>query len=972
MIDPLSTAAQAPRLVRARVRAPQPQGLRRRRLVQPLVGPAAPQLTLIVAPAGAGKSTLLGHVAEAAGGPVAWLTLRPDDGGPGPVLAQLRAAFAGAVPGLAEQWPTADAALADLDALLTVPVLLVIDDLHSAREPVLRVAVEPFIEYQPDLLRIALGSRCTPDLDVTRRRLAGSMVELDADALRFRTWEVDELFRGCHAVVLRPREVTELTRRTAGWAAGLQLFHLATRRQPASTRAELLAGQRAGSRLTQEYLTRHVLDRVGDDVRDFLVATSVLDELTARRCDQLLGRDDSAARLVELERNGLFTFAEIDGQVFRYHDVLRAHLLDELAVRHGRRHARDLHRRAGQLLEAEGALTAAVRAYCRAESWQDVRRLLATGGPTLASAPGPWVDLLPESIRDQDPWVLLALGRRLLAEGALERAAEMYQRAVDGLGPVSGARAETELRRLRAWMRPAPGVVSDWASVARGLLSDPRRHLPAVPADGTATAGLLQAAGQLLAGELTAARATLAALDEHGPLTPAVQVGALLGEAIAAVLSGASDAESLVYEQLTAATKRLDMPLATRLAHGLQAIAAADLDTVRYIEGECRQAEDPWGGAVLRLLAEVAALGLVGAGDARVAALAELAGRFDALAAPALAAWAAAAGAAAGAIAGQPPDRDRLAAIEVAARALGPLPYALTLLATDPTGGAGEPAGGAARARELAVRIAEQCGAGALVAAIADRLSGPADVGARGGGLQGGLRVRCFGAFRVEADGAELDLAALRPRHQELLRLLALNANRTVHREQIVEWLWPGRAAERGLHSLQVAVSDLRKLLEPDTQRGDWARLRREHAGYRLVLDADEDCDVRGIDDQLRQARRAAQQGDPGAAVAALDVALALHTGELLPDDGAADWVVPERDRLHGDLADACDVVAGALAGAGGHAEAARLARLGLVHDRYRDGLWRRLIASLQESGNPAEATTAEAAYRTMLAELAV
>jgi DNA-binding SARP family transcriptional activator len=926
--------------------------------VQPLAGPAAPSLTLIVAPAGAGKSTLLGHLVEAAGGPVAWVTLGTDDTTAELVLAQLRAAFADAVPGVAEHWPVADAALADLEAVLAEPVLLVIDDLHSAREPVLRAVVEPLIEYQPDLLRIALGSRRTPDVDVTRRRLAGSLVELDADALRFRSWEVDELFRDCHAVVLRPREVTELTRRTAGWAAGLQLFHLATRRQPASRRAELLAGQRAGPRLTQEYLTRHVLDRVDADVREFLVATCVLDELTADRCDLLLDRDDSAARLDELERNGLFTFAEIDGLLYRYHDVLRAYLLDELVVRHGSRRARELHRRAGQLLEAEEAMVAAIRAYCRAESWEDVRRLLATGGPTLASLPGTWVDLLPESIREQDPWVLLALGRRLLAEGSLTRAAAMYQRAVDGLGPVSGARAETELRRLHAWMRPSPGVVSDWVSIARALFNDPRRHLRALPSDGTALAGLLQAAAALLAGQLTAARATLLALDEHGPLAPTSELAALYGLALASVLAASTD--NVVHEQLATATKRLDIPLATRLAHGLQAAAVADLDAVRYIEGECLQVDDQWGAAVLRLVAEVAALAGAPPGDPRVAALDDVRERFEGLAAPALVTWAAAAGAVAGTLAGRPPDPRQRAELEVAARALGPLPYALTLLAA-----------GGERAPALAQRLAEQCGAGAFIAAVAARLPAtgrpaqPATAPPRGG-----LRVRCLGAFQVEAGGTPLDLTTLRPRHQELLRLLALNANRTVHRDQIIEWLWPGRATERGLHSLQVAVSDLRKLIEPDTQRGDWVRLRREHAGYRLVLDADEDCDVHRLDRCLGRARRAVHAGDPAGALVEVSAALDLHTADLLPDDGAAEWVVPERERLHGELAGVCELAASALAAAGRHPDVVTLARAGLAHDRYRDGLWRLLIAALRDSGNPAEATNAEAAYRAMLTEL--
>ncbi len=58
--------------------------------------------------------------------------------------------------------------------------------------------------------------------------VSGELVELDSDALRFRSWEVEELFRVVYREPLSPEAAAALTRRTGGWAAGLMLFHLAT------------------------------------------------------------------------------------------------------------------------------------------------------------------------------------------------------------------------------------------------------------------------------------------------------------------------------------------------------------------------------------------------------------------------------------------------------------------------------------------------------------------------------------------------------------------------------------------------------------------------------------------------------------------------------------------------------------------------------------------------------------------------
>jgi DNA-binding SARP family transcriptional activator len=977
-------------VVRGRIRPPAAAGLRRSRVVGPLVGTAAPRLILVVAPPGSGKSTLLAHVAEAASGPVAWLTLDAATATAEAVLAHLRAAFR-AVPDLAPEWSSAEDALADLEDRLTEPVLLVLDDVHSVEgEPAAEV-IRLLVRYQPELLRIALGSRTVPDVDAPRWRLTGSATEIDADVLRFRTWEVEELFRECHGVRLRADEVTTLTRRTGGWAAGLQLFHLATHRRPPSSRAALLAGTSSGGRLTRDYLARHVLDRIPADLQEFLVRSSVLDELTAARCDALLETADAAARLSELDRIGLFTSADADGSdgaewVYRYHEVLRSHLLEELLSRLGQPAARALHRRAADLLAAEGAFAEAIRSYCRAQDWEDVRRVLAVGGASLAGDPGAWIDALPVSIRDRDPWALLALARRLVAEGVLDRAAETYQRAVDRFAVQGGGSvAADELRLLQAWITPALGVVVDWVHIARAALVDPREQLRTVR---PTSAGCQLALGfaHLLSGGLAEAAE---AFDRaaYGRDLPALgEAGALLGRALSLTLS-ASDTARAAREEAAAAAKHLGAPVLARLAYGLQAAADCGGDgRIDHLIGECEQAGDPWGTALLRLFAGLADLSTATVGP--VGSLETAEREFRQLAAPALAAWAAGAAALAAARAGRPYQRDRLAEIERATGAIGPLPYALALLAVaavtaDPVQ--------ADHTRSHALRLAAKCGATGPVGQFAGETppAGPAGQPGRAETVAEPpaaeraeppaepapaprLRIRCLGGFAVELAGAPVTVDSLRPQHRALLQLLCLHANQTVHRDQLLEWFWAGRDPDRSQHSLQVAISELRRLLEPDAPRGEWTLLRRQGNGYQITLDSADDSDVRRLEGHLRAAQAATRAADQATAASHLEQAVAAYTGELLPGEGAAEWVVAERDQLRAAVAAACEQLAALRAAAGDHAEAARVARHGLDHDRYRDRLWQLLVDSLRADGHPAAAATALTAYHDMLSDIGV
>ena len=145
---------------------------------------------------------------------------------------------------------------------------------------------------------------------------------------------------------LIPEDVAALARRTAGWAAYLQLFHLATARKPTAEKRRVLASLANRSRLVQEYLTRHVLAELSPDLQDFLIRTSVLRRPTVALCDELLGWEQGSRELLaELERRQLFT-DRLDDDSYRYHTVLLSYLEARLVETVGATAARDEHRRA--------------------------------------------------------------------------------------------------------------------------------------------------------------------------------------------------------------------------------------------------------------------------------------------------------------------------------------------------------------------------------------------------------------------------------------------------------------------------------------------------------------------------------------------------------------------------------------------------------------------------------------------------
>ncbi|MDQ0373740.1 BTAD domain-containing putative transcriptional regulator [Cellulomonas humilata] len=952
----MSGAEGHPAVLRARTRRPAPRGLSRDRLLDPVVGPGAQPLVSVVAAAGCGKTTFLSHVAARETAPVAWLTLDGALGSTAAVLAHLQLACADLAPAVAElePWTTTEDALVALEKVLEAPALLVLDELQSIDGSAAAGVVEGLLLHQPVHLRVALGSRTVTSTALTRH-LAGTATVLGAEDLRFRTWEVEELFRTCHGTRLRADEVADLAHRTGGWAAGLELFHLATHGRPPSSRARLLGV--GGGQLSGDYLARHVLDQVPAPLRDFLVRTAVLATLTAARCDELLGSTDSAALLEQAHRLGLLNaVADAECTVYGCHEVMRAHLLDVLVGRDGGARARELHQRSAQLALREGDFDAALRSSCRAHDWDAAQRVLAIGGGELAERPGSWIDELPPSIRDTDPWVALALARRLVVDGALEEALEAYRLAGTRVETATGrALAAHELRMVQSWVNPPLGVVSDWVALTRDAFVAPRRQLAeARPTD--APRRLAHAVAQLTSGDLTAAAREFSAVSELPTLPSALEAVALLGEAASLSLSFRPEAAES-RERAAVAAKMLGAPALERIADGLDLACRPDTarEALCHLRDRCAAIGDRWGAALLGLFGAVAGLpsGMLTADEHS-----GLASELTALGAPALATWCTTMAAVEDARAGRV-DPGATADVERVAAGVGPLPHTIALLAS-----------GTAQGRVRAARLARSSGA-ATWATLVLRGMRPtrASVEAE---APPALEVRCIGGFTVLRDGTPVALNVLRPQHQALLRALALHAPLPVHRERLVEWFWEGRDPERAQHSLQVAISALRGLLDRATATPATSVVRRTGGGYALHLGAADLHDVRRVERHLAAGRSALERGDVENGRRSFAAGVRELTADLLPDDGPAEWVTGERDEVRGSVVRACQSLADLCAAAGDGPEAIQVTRHALALDRYQDGLWTRLIDALAADGQPAAAATARREYAQVLAELDV
>src|SRR5512132_3550601 len=449
---PQAAAAQRDVLLATKLHVPQlrPGFLPRPRLLERLDEATAAELVLVCAPAGFGKTALLADWARGGQQQVVWLSLDPGDNDPARFWRHVVAALDRVRPGIAEQIapllsPSAPPSFEGLvtaliNELAAQPeqVLLVLDDYHLVDAQPVHASVGFLLEHRPPGLRLLLASRADPPLPLARLRARGQLAELRAAELRFTPKEAAAVLREAVGpdLPLPDAAVGALTTRTEGWAAGLQLAALSLRGQ--SDVAEFVAMFSGSHRYILDFLSEEVLDREPDELRQFLLETSVLERLSGPLCEAVTGRADSQQLLEQTERANLFLVPldEVRGW-WRYHqlfaDLLRARLHQQQPER-----VPQLHRAAAAWSEAHGLADDAVRHALAAGDATWAARLverhvdeliLRSEGATLAR----WLAALPAELVGCRPRLLLAQalltglsGRLEAAEGLLDAAERAF------------------------------------------------------------------------------------------------------------------------------------------------------------------------------------------------------------------------------------------------------------------------------------------------------------------------------------------------------------------------------------------------------------------------------------------------------------------------------------------------------------------------------------------------------------------
>lgn len=474
--------SHAPSIIQAKVKVPpiSDRIVSRPRLDERLIETIQTnRVVALIAMAGSGKTTAMAAAAERFEWPVTWLSVDRTEVAPGRLVSYLEAALAQQLPnlkgaatdGLGVGLDHAETAGLLAEAVGEDPLVLVLDNLERLDESEEAwTVIESLVRYASPGLKLVLISRQQIPTRIIHGVAAGTPVPTISEAhLAFTPAEAHRAF----GLLDRPKvDPTAAVEATGGWAAGV-LFE--------AWRAENhLSGNSDEIDPLHGYLAEHIIGQLDQEERDFLVATSLLDEVTPVRAEAI-GQTEAARHLTNLRAAHLPVTWLSHRLGMRCHPRFREYLLeclesqppDEVAA---------LRRAYGCLLAAEGLYEEATEELLQAGA---VSEALEPSGKAIVRVierldfdiADRWLEQMAEVSANSGP---LTVARLMLAIGR-EDFRECHQLA-DQLSTME------ERDRLAASDEYAAALMA-WCYLSVGQLDNVRTVLDLAP-DGPSVAAV--------------------------------------------------------------------------------------------------------------------------------------------------------------------------------------------------------------------------------------------------------------------------------------------------------------------------------------------------------------------------------------------------------------------------------------------------------------------------------------------------
>jgi len=214
------------------------------------------------------------------------------------------------------------------------------------------------------------------------------------------------------------------------------------------------------------------------------------------------------------------------------------------------------------------------------------------------------------------------------------------------------------------------------------------------------------------------------------------------------------------------------------------------------------------------------------------------------------------------------------------------------------------------------------------------------------------LKVLCLGKFRVFRGDEEIPAEKWKSKKAKMLfKFLLYNRTRGyLTKEILMELLWPEQDPRKTANRLHVALTSLRKTLEPELlKKTPSSYLLREGDSYKLSLGDGGRVD---FDEFREELKLADTEKDPEKSISHYLNAEAVYHGDFLEEDPFVEWCAEERERLKEEYLDLLANIMEYFEKKGEYRRCIEYARKYLKMDKYAENIYQRLMKYYSLIGN--------------------
>ncbi len=370
------------------------------------------QTILVSAPAGYGKTSTIVEWTRTRKDHFAWITLDETDNDPMRFYGYIKEALKTFNPALSKTEDYLSSyPLVPLSTSLTIllnamaefgePLFIVLDDYHTISSLEVHDITKFLIQHAAIGINIIISTRQDPPLPLDRWRVSGSLLEIRQSDLSFSREDVAVLLNRMMRLNLSDKDIATLSDKTEGWIAGLHIAALFLAKQ--EDRAAAISGFSGNHIHIMNYLVTEVLAELPDNLRHFLLESSILDDLSAEQCNFITQRSDSRQLLEQLYlENQFIVRLDYRHQRYRFHQLFRDVLRNVLEQQFPEKLS-ELYLRASGWFEENNQLEEAIKLAFKGKSLEKAVILIEKYAPNALekgerATVREWMERLPEEV----------------------------------------------------------------------------------------------------------------------------------------------------------------------------------------------------------------------------------------------------------------------------------------------------------------------------------------------------------------------------------------------------------------------------------------------------------------------------------------------------------------------------------------------------------------------------------------------